>query len=185
MHVSIHRRCAARTVYIYYCLLVSLTLLVVGSRGVSSSCLSPAKTYTVGFCPLLLIFTRYISTPWRFAFTGFSAISYMDIHLRTMIRSWGSFWGSMSPTSLEGVPKWSGTLRRIFSHWKFPHNLLRFSFCLIFSDFSAIVVRFLFSSALAWRVFPGSCLSQKVSCFLEAPNFSEGMLRVQEWCPGD
>ena len=61
--------------------------------------------------------------------------------------------------------------RRFFSHWNFPHEMLRFSFYLIFSVVSTIVFGLVFSSSLIWRVSLGSCLSQKVPCFLGAPKF--------------
>ena len=85
MHIFIHGRRVARTVYIYYRLLVSATLLGVGRRDRCSSRLSPDKNETFDFYPLLFIFTRCISTPWMFAFSGFSAVSDLDIHLRDPI----------------------------------------------------------------------------------------------------
>ena len=68
MHVFIHGRHVAQTIHIYYRLLVSATLLGVGWRGGSYSLLPPDKTGTVGFFPLLFIFTRCISTPWMLDF---------------------------------------------------------------------------------------------------------------------
>ena len=51
--------------------------------------------------------TRFISTPWIFSFCGFSDVSYLDNHLRDLLRSWGSFSLFMSQTFLEEAPKLS------------------------------------------------------------------------------
>ena len=100
------------------------------------------------------------------------------------IRSWGAFLGSMSLTSSEGVPKWSFNPQRILSSWQFKCKLMSFSFFPIFSDLSALVARFLFSSAIVWRVFSGSCLYQKVPCFIRAPEFLERLIWACERCNG-
>ena len=94
------------------------------------------------------------------------------------IRSWRSSRGSIYLP--EGVPKLSGTLRNIFSHWKFPRELMQFFFCPIFLAVSTLVSGLLFSSAIVWRVSLVSCLSQKVPCFLGAPKLSEGLIRACE-----
>ena len=73
---------STRTARIYYRLLVSATLLRVGCQGGYSSRLYPSNTGTVGFCPLLFIFTRCISKPWIFTFSGFSAVYNLDIHFK-------------------------------------------------------------------------------------------------------
>ena len=110
MHVFINGLRVSRKVYIYFPSLVSSTLQGVGWRGGFSCCLSPAKSGTVGFCPLLIIFTRCISTPWIFAFYGFSAVSNMDNHLKDPLRYWESFNFSIYMTLTEGVLKWSVNL---------------------------------------------------------------------------
>ena len=45
-------------IYIYYCLLVSATLHRVSLRGGCSSCLSPAKTGTIGSSPIIIYFYK-------------------------------------------------------------------------------------------------------------------------------
>ena len=60
--------------------------------------------------PILVFFTRCISTPWIFAFYGFSAVSNMDNHLKDPLRYWESFNFSIYMTLTEGVLKWSVNL---------------------------------------------------------------------------
>ena len=60
--------------------------------------------------PIIYIFTRFNSTPWIFACSGFSAVSGLDDRLRDPLRSWGSFSFSMSPTFLKRFLKWSVNL---------------------------------------------------------------------------
>ena len=102
------------TVYIIYFSLVSATLLGVVRRGGSSSLLYPSNTGKVGCPPTLFFFTSCISTPWIFSFTGFSAMSDMDIYPRDPLQSWGFFYILMSPTFLEESPKWAANLLNIF-----------------------------------------------------------------------
>ena len=100
------------------------------------------------------------------------------------VRFWGSFWGSMSLTSLKVVPKCSGSLWLIFSIWKFPRELLRLSFRPIFSVIFSPVAGLLSSSALVWCFSSWYCLYQKVPWFLGALKLSEGLLCACERCPG-
>ena len=95
------------TVYIIHFLRVSVNLLGVCQKVGSSSLFYPAKTGMVGFLPILFIFTRCISTPWIFDFSGFSSMSDMEIYLRYPLRSWGYFSLLLSPTFLEESLKWS------------------------------------------------------------------------------
>ena len=60
-----------------------------------------------GICPFKKI-TRCIQEPWIFARAGFSSGPNIDNLLRSLLRSWGSFGCSISPTFLEGVLKLSG-----------------------------------------------------------------------------
>ena len=73
VNVFLHVRHVDMTVYIYYRSLVRATFLGVGCQGGCSSRLYPVKTGTVGLLPT--------STPWMFAFLGFSAVSDLDIWL--------------------------------------------------------------------------------------------------------
>ena len=129
----------------------------------------------------LFIFTRCIPTHWIFACTGLSAMSNLNIYLRAPLRSWGSFSFSVSPTFLEGVLKRSENISNHFhASW--------LDFFLppdpqIISAVSTIVDGFLCYSSIVWRVFLGSCLYQKVPCFIGAPKFLEGLLRTCERCP--
>ena len=56
-----------------------------------------------GIYSLLFLFTRCISTPFIFACNALSAVLIWKIFWG--VCSWGSFWGSISPLLLEGVPK--------------------------------------------------------------------------------
>ena len=62
--------------------------------------------------------------------------------------------------------------------------MLSFSFRVIHYVVYTFVSRLLFSSALVWRVSLGSCLFQKVTCFIGAHKLLEGLLRACEQCPG-
>ena len=90
MHIFLHSRHFNIMVYIYYNLLVSATLLRVGWRGGFYWLLSPSKTGTVGFPPIIVFFTRCISTPWMFDFSGASPVSNLKINLNFLILYWGS-----------------------------------------------------------------------------------------------
>ena len=63
-----------RTVY-FYLALASMAFLVVVVEAGSPPIKFPTITEMVNICPLLFSFTRFISTPWIFSFSGFSAIS--------------------------------------------------------------------------------------------------------------
>ena len=99
----------------------------------------------------------------------------MDIHLRDTIRSWGfplSF--SMSPTSLEGVPKFLENVqsfpREMICPIQFPRCFPLFSLGFISSSSS---VRGIFRLFIPYS-----------TCFLGlSPNFSEGLIRSRECHP--
>ena len=58
-----------------------------------------------------------------------------------------------------------------------PTNILgSIRFCCRFSDIHPLI---------CWRFSSGSCLSQKVPCFLGAPKSSEGLLHACEQFPGE
>ena len=103
----------------------------------------------------IILFYRCISTPYIFAFSGFSSMSNIDIHLKDPILKVLS--GINVSNIIGGVPKRSGTLRRIFLR-----ELPSFSFLLILLVVSSIVARLLFSSSLVWQVSLGSSLSQNI-----------------------
>ena len=130
----------------------------------------------------LFIITRCITAPWIFACAGFSAGSDMELYLRAPLHSWGSFPFSISLTFLEGTPKWSENIpnsycTRCLDSFLPPGTL-------IILELSALVSGFLFYSALVWRVSPGSCLSQRLPCFLGNSKFLEGPLRACELYTG-
>ena len=149
---------------------------------------TPVKFTTAFWCGWrltslgLFIFTRCIPTPCIFDWDGFPTVSNLDIYLRALLRYWGSFSFSMSLTFLEGVLKWSANIssrsRAIYLHCFIPH------YPPIISVVSTLVARLLFYSALIWRVSSGSCLSQKVPCFLGAPKFLKELLCACEIFPG-
>ena len=61
-----------------------------------------------GIWPLGCLFLQIcIPTTWLFSCAGLSSVSDMEIYMRDLICSWGSFSFSMSPKFLEGVLKWS------------------------------------------------------------------------------
>ena len=131
----------------------------------------------------LFIITRCITAPWIFACAGFSAVSDIELYLRAPLHSWGSFPFSISLTFLEGTPKWSENISnsyctRCLDSFLPPGTL-------IILELSALVSGLLFYSALVWRVSLGSCLSQKVPCFIGYPKFLEGLLRACKRCPGN
>ena len=90
------------------------------------------------------------------------------------------FRSSLSDIFPEKDPKVVGW---IFSHWKFPRELLRFSFRPIFSEVSA-----LFSMLLIFTCSFGDVLfGLFVFCsplFLDRyPKFLEGLICSCDWCP--
>ena len=182
MHVFIHCRRVARTVCIFPPLLVSVSLLGVCQKGRWSPRLSPAKTGMVGFFPLFFKFLQGVSQ-------HLGCLIFLDSQmcliwtLTRWIHFWGSFQWSMSLTSLEGVPKWSGTLWRIFCHYQFPRDLLRFFFFPILLEVSTLVLRFIYSSTLICRFSSVSYLSQNFICFIGAQKFLEGLIHDCKWCP--
>ena len=58
----------------------------IGESDAPYICLLPILERS-DFCPLLFIFTRFISTPWIFNFSGLSALSDLGINLRALLRS--------------------------------------------------------------------------------------------------
>ena len=75
---------------------------LVGEAYSSPICLD-SPYVAVGILPLgLLCFTRCILTPWIFSCDVFSAVYDLDSLLRALLRSWGSFDCSMSPTFWRG-----------------------------------------------------------------------------------
>ena len=135
------------TVCVIYSLLFSATFLGVGRRGGPSFILYPAKTDMVGCPPILFIFTKCISTPCIFSFTGFSSMSDMYIYSRDPLWSWGSFSLLMSPTFSEDSPKWSTNFSELLIYE------LTSLFFTISLEISALVVRLLCELPLVWRWF--------------------------------
>ena len=71
-----------------------------------------------------------------------------------------------------------------FSHLQFPHELLRFYFRQILSAVSDIVAGLLFSSAIVWQVYLGSCLYSKgylVSRCSKIPGETDTILQEIYW----
>ena len=62
-----------------------------GNRSIKESSRKPFNISISRFKHFLT--TRCIWTPWIFAFSGFSAVSDLDNHLRDPLRSWGSLIG--------------------------------------------------------------------------------------------
>ena len=85
-----------------------------GKTDVPPFCILPWLARSA-FRPLIIIFTRCISTPCMFAFAVFSAMFDMDIYSRDPIRSWGSFYILMSPTFSEEPLKW---LANFLNHFR-------------------------------------------------------------------
>ena len=195
MHVSIHSRRVARTFYIYYCSLVSATLLGVSWRCGCSSHLSPDKTGTVVFQTIIVYFLKvYLNT--------------LDVSFRWLISS------VQSGHSLEGSATF---LRVLLIFWCLQNSrrdclllrVLSIIWCLqrfwrgfwsgqrVFSGFSLTG-----KSRASCGVFPsarsswrspflspgcslGSCLSQNIPCFLGDLKFIEGLLHAWKQCPGE
>ena len=99
------------SLHVYLALVVAVLLRVAWWGGFSSHMFIPTFWcgwhLTIGF----FIFTGSIPKPWMFAFSIFSAVSDIDICLKSQLHSWGSVSFSMSPTFWFGVLK----LSEIFS----------------------------------------------------------------------
>ena len=89
-----------------YLVLARAALLGNGRQGEFSPHIFTPALWCGCRIPIWVIFTRY-STPWIFACTGLSAVSDLDISLRALLPSLGSFSFSMSLVFSEGVTKWS------------------------------------------------------------------------------
>ena len=125
------------------------------------------------FHPLIFIFTRCISTPWIFYFSGFSAVSDMDNHSRDPLRSWGSFSLLMSLTFLEEALKWSENfLRR--SGQAFHMKYLVFYSLFSGSAIYSLILRWYLWYIICTKVLPNSRGFTKLS---------EGLLRDFERRP--
>ena len=70
-----------RSKFVIFCLSLRTFLGSVGEADAPPVCLLPrlARLASTHYC---LFFTRCISKPWNFAFSGFSDVSDLDIHLR-------------------------------------------------------------------------------------------------------
>ena len=94
-----------------------------GNRSIKESSRKPFNISISRFKHFLT--TRCIWTPWIFAFSGFSAVSDLDNHLRDPLRSWGSLIGFfIFPTFLEEAPKWSANFSQSIPRelaFVFPH----------------------------------------------------------------
>ena len=73
--------------------------------------------------------------------------------------------------------------RRILSHLQFSRELLSFNSTQYSRRYPLFLSGFSFYY-IFWRVSSGSCLSQKVLCFIGATKFPEGLLWACEWCLG-
>ena len=119
---------------------------------------------------MLFICTRCISTPWIFAFSGFSAMSNLDNQSRYPLRYRGSFSPLMSPTFSEGAPKWSTNFLRCFrTSWHIccvQHNR-----CSLLLSMSLLSARSSVGGLFGLSIVP------KFSDSWGFPKFSEGLLR--------
>ena len=133
-------------------------------------------------------FTRYISTPCIFDFSGLLAVSYLDTRSRDPLLSWGSFRGFWRFRRRL----WSG--QQIFL--SFPHELawvpsdiLGVSTLVVGSDIlgdlrSALVVVSSTFRPLVWQRFLWALDPKVLSDSRGFPKLSEGMLRDYERRPG-
>ena len=93
-----------------------------------------------------VFFTRFVPTPWIFAFSGFSAVSDLYRLLSDMLHSWGSFDFSMSLKFLEWVTKLSANFSNyyhaicIFFTVQFPRGIR--SCCRVFDHMNARLAAF-------------------------------------------
>ena len=147
MHLWIFNHCSTRRSDVLHHLILRL------SARTYSGLVGKADYPLVKFIPTfwcgwnlpslgLFIFTRCITTPCIFACSGLSAVSDLEIDLRDLIRSWMSFYFSMSQIfseiflkwseNLSNFPAWSGLIiffRPIhWSSWRSPLSLLGWSF---------------------------------------------------------